>query len=217
VKRGAFILGLLLGVAALSGYLKAEHAKMNPVRPLIRYQDVLLDVLGEGRTMLARYLWFKMDMMHEQQDDFSVATFKQKEVAPLLRMINYLDPYFTDAYDTLSYELYAGYGQVDKAIELVDEGLRYSPNSYELNFRRAFYAEKKKDYIAAFEYAKRALAADQDETRQLNALRTLYRAALNVRDPKTGVQVLDAMSGLIGKNPYPEQYAKWKKELEAKP
>jgi len=212
MRLGIFVL-LWLSAAGLGGYLKGESRKLNPVKPLIRYQDVLLDILGEGRTMLARYLWFKMDTMHEQVDDFGVPVFRQKEIVPLLRMINYLDPYLTDSYDTLSYELYAGYQQLDQAIELIDEGLQYSPNSYELNFRRAFYAEKQKDYLTAFEFARRALAADGDETHQLAALRTLYRCARNAHDARTGIQIIDLMIGLIGKNPYPEQYRLWKQQL----
>lgn len=199
MKKALVLLALWLSVAGLSGHLSAEYVKMNPVKPMVRYQDVLLDLLGEGRTMLARYLWFKMDTMHEQVDDQGVDTFKQKEVVPLLRMINYLDPYLTDAYDTLSYELYAGYQQTDKAIELIEEGLRYSPTSYELNFRRAFYAEKQKDYLTAFEYAKRALVADQDEIHNLYALRSLYRCALQAKDPNTGIEVIELMIRINGK------------------
>lgn len=210
-----WLLGLWLAAAGLAGPLKRENLKMSPTKPVIRYQDVLLDLLGEGRTMLARYLWFKMDTMHEQQDDQGVATFKQKEVVPLLRMINYLDPYLTDAYDTLAYELYKGYDQLDKAVELVDEGLLYSPNSFELNFRKAFLAERKGDSMTAFEFARRALVADQDEMHNLASLRTMYRAAVRMHDPKTGIEVVDLISRLTGgANPYREQYLRWKEELK---
>ncbi|MBN9420247.1 MAG: hypothetical protein J0I12_32655 [Candidatus Eremiobacteraeota bacterium] len=215
MSKAVLMLGLWLGVAGLAGYLKPEYVKLNPVKPMVRYQDVLLDLLGEGRTMLARYLWFKMDTMHEEQDDQKVATFKQKEVVPLLRMINYLDPYLTDAYDTLSYELYYGYHKLDNAIELIEEGLRYSPKAYDLNFRRAFYAEKQKDYMTSFDYARRALEADQDETHNLAALRTMYRATVQAHDPRTGMQVVDRLTALIGRNPYPDQYRRWKEEMKS--
>lgn len=210
-----WLLALWLLAAGLAGPLKRENLKMSPTRPVIRYQDVMLDLLGEGRTMLARYLWFKMDTMHEEQDDQGVSTFKQKEVLPLLRMINYLDPYLTDAYDTLAFELHKGYGQSLKAMELVDEGLLFSPNSYELNFRKAFLAERLGDSITAFEFSKRALLADQDEMHNLMALRTMYRATVKLHDPKTGIEVVDLISRLTGgANPYKEQYLRWKKELK---
>lgn len=210
-----WLLALWLVAAGLAGPLKRENLKMSPGKPVIRYQDVLLDLLGEGRTMLARYLWFKMDTMHEEQDDQGVSTFNQKEVVPLLRMINYLDPYLTDAYDTLAYELYKGYGQSERAMELVEEGLLYSPESFELNFRKAFLAERKGDYLTAFEFARRALIADQDDMRRLASLRTMYRAALRLHDPKTGIEVVDLITRLTGgANPYREQYQRWKKELE---
>ncbi len=67
-EDGDSIFGLVTLAAALEGPLNAEYLQMNPVKPVIRYQDVLLDLLGEGRTMLARYLWFKMDLLHEQMD-----------------------------------------------------------------------------------------------------------------------------------------------------
>lgn len=212
-KLGFLLAALWLASAALSGYLRAEHAKLEPVKPVIRIQDVLLDLLGEGRTMLGRLLWFKMDMMHEQQDDLNVETFRQKEVVPLLRMINYLDPYLTDAYDTLAYDLYRGYGQLDKAIELIDEGLLYSPDSFELNFRRAFLAERQGDWVEALERSKKAFYADQDSFHQLAALRCMYRCALNRGDAKLGLYVIDTMNQIGGVKYYPEQYAKWQKEL----
>lgn len=209
------LLGLWFAAAGLAGPLKRENLKLSPTKPVIRYQDVLLDVLGEGRTMLARYLWFKMDTMHEQQDDNGVATFKQKEIVPLLRMINYLDPYLTDAYDTLAYELHHGYDQTEKAKELIDEGLQYSPASFELNFRKAFLAERTGDPTTAYEFARRALAADQEPMHNLAALRTMYRAATRFHDPKTGIQIVDAISRLTGgANPYQEQYRRWKEEIK---
>ncbi|MBS2033811.1 hypothetical protein JST97_02435 [bacterium] len=208
------LLGMWILSAVLAGPLKADYLKMNPTRPMVRYQDVLLDLLGEGRTMLARYLWFKMDTMHEQIDDQGVATFKQKEVVPLLRMINYLDPYLTDAYDTLASELYYGYQRIDQANELIDEGLMYTPGSYELNFRKAFLADHVSDSVTAFEFARRAPAADQDPSHNLAALGIMYRAALRSQDARTGVQVVDLLTRLGGSSPaYQEQYLRWKEEL----
>lgn len=208
------VFALWLAAAGLAGPLKVEYLKLNPTRPIIRYQDVLLDLLGEGRTMLARYLWFKMDTMHEQIDDQGTATFKQKEVVPLLRMINYLDPYLTDAYDTLACELDYGYRLPDRAEELVDEGLSYSPDCYELNFRKAFLAEKRADAVTAFESARRALAADQDPTHNLSCLRIMYRAALLSHDAKTGVEVVELIQRFAGAaTPYQKQYQLWKNEL----
>lgn len=203
-----------LTAALLCSYLRAAHARLEPPKPIVRYQDVLLDLMGEGRTVLARLLWFKMDMMHEQQDDLNVATFKQKEVVPLLRMINYLDPTLTDAYDTLAYELYKGYAQLDKAIELIEEGLVYSPGSYELNFRRAFFAERQNDWAMAFEHAQTAFNhAGEDDLKRLAALRCMYRSAVALDQPEIGLVVLDWMTRLSGRQNHPEQYRIWKKRL----
>jgi len=200
--------------AGLASYLGPMHQKLAPQRPQFRIQDLLVELLGEGSTMLARLLWFKMDLMHEQQDDLNVETFKQKEVVPLLRMINYLDPQLTDAYDTLAYELYLGYQQTEKAVELVEEGLLYSPESYELHFRRAFLAERTKDYLVAFEHAQAAYNFAQEDIQRVAALRTLYRCAGVLDQPEIGVTVIDRLTELLGTRPYPEQYSRWKARLK---
>lgn len=129
---------------------------MQAKKPIIRSQDLFLDLLGEGRTLLARLLWFQADLYHEQQDSVGVNVFQQKEVIPLLRMVTYLDPSFVDAYDVIAYDLDEGFGQTLQAIDLVEEGLVYNPQSYALNFHRALLAEKQRDSIAAMLYGQRA-------------------------------------------------------------
>jgi len=222
-KSNGLIVGLMFCIAALAGPLKSENAKLNPPKPVVRYQDVLLELMGEGRTMLARYLWFKMDLMHEQLDDNGVDNFRQKEVAPLLRMITYLDPTFVDAYDTLAYDLFKGHDKIAEAAELLEEGLRYSPNSYLLNFRRALFAERENDWTGSLDFAKRALVSDpdpnaeQDRLNKLNTLRIMYRAALHLNDAQLGVDVIDQITAMQdGANPYKVQYLRWKQELEGK-
>lgn len=210
MKRFWPIVATWLLAAGLASYLGPAHQRLAPPRPQFRIQDLLVELMGEGSTMLARLLWFKMDLMHEQQDDLNVATFQQKEVVPLLRMINYLDPQLTDAYDTLAYELYIGYQQTEKAIELVDEGLLYSPDSYELHFRRAFLAERTKDFLVAFEHAQAAFNSAQEDVQRVAALRTLYRCAVALDQPEIGITVVDKLTELLGSRPYQEQYSRWK-------
>lgn len=215
MKSRAFLLALWVGLAAFSWPLRQAHEKMQPAKPLIRAQDVLLDLIGEGRTMLARLLWFQMDLMHEQQDESGVDTFKQKELVPLLRMITYLDPTFVDAYDTLAYELYKGFQHIDTSIELIDEGLRFNPDSFDLNWRRAFFAEKKMDWDNALLYSNRAYKLAKTDLELLATLRCLYRCAVHRNDPYLGLQVVDLMRG-SGAVPaiYQRQYEKWQNELK---
>lgn len=193
MRRSLGIAALWVALAGLSSYLRGEHARMLPPHPPLRIQDVLLDVLGEGKTVLARYLWFKMDLMHEQLDDVGKDVFLQDDVVPLLRMIQFLDPHFVDAYDTLAYDLYRGHQQLDEAIAVVEEGLAYNPDSFELLFRRAFLAEKKKDWATTLESSRKALAVADEELRRLTCLRTMYRCAVAYDDAGLGLEVAELL------------------------
>ncbi len=213
MKRVRVLLLVWVSVALLSDHLRALHTKLEPEKPMVRLQDVLLDLLGEGRTVLARLLWFKMDMIHEQLDDNGVSTFRQGELVPLLRMINFLDPYLADAYDTLAYELYRGHNEIDEAIDLVDEGLLFNPESWDLAFRRAFFAEKKKDWAMTLEMTNRSLTLAETDLQQLASLRCAYRCAVAYNNPQLGLQVLNKISQLGMGHPYARQEAIWRQEL----
>lgn len=208
------LLGLWVALACFSWPLRQSHRAMQPERPVVRVQDVLLDLLGEGRTMLARLLWFKMDLMHEQLDDFGIPVFQQKEVVPILRMVTYLDPYFEDAYDTLAYQLYKGFQQTEKAIELVEEGLKFSPESFELNWRRAFFAEKQQDWLTALKYSNLAYKLAREDMQLLATYRCLYRCAVHLNDARLGMQVVDLIRQRAPTPLYDEQYEKWRRQLE---
>lgn len=212
--RMAMLLLLWVGLAGLSQGLRTRHRELLPERPMVRFEDVLLDLMGEGRTVMARYLWFKMDLIHEQLDDDGVPTFHQKQVVPLLRMITFLDPYLVDAYDTLAYELHRGYQRTDEALQLVSEGLKFSPQSFELHFRKGLLLKDRKDWKGVLEEGLLAVKSAQDEFQQKNGLRLLYHSAVHLNNPRLGVQVVDEIRGAAEPPPiYREQYYRWKKEL----
>jgi tetratricopeptide (TPR) repeat protein len=209
------VLLLWVGLVLGSVPLRRFHERIEPPRPKVRFEDVLLDLLGEGRTMLARLLWFKMDMMHEQLDDQGIDTFQQTQLVPLLRMVTFLDPTITDAYDTLAFELYHGQEKIEDAIKLLDEGLIFNKQSYELNWRRGLLAEKQGDWNTALVYANNALgAAGDDYIKRMGALRSVYRIAVHAQDPIMGMRVVDSIRAL---NPdiklYDQQYDRWKSGL----
>lgn len=219
MKRWGPLLVCWLAVAGLSYHLMGQRSQWQPARPALRYQDLLLDLLGEGRTLLARWLWFKVDLIHEDEDVKGVDVFQQKELIPLLRMITYLDPYFTDAYDLIAYDLHKGYGKTEMAVDLVEEGLKYSPDSYALNFRRAFLALYQKDPDNLLKYAKLAFyAANNDpEANKILPLRLMYRAAVMRNDARLGVVVVEHMLAAGGRVPDIEQMKRWREELKNQP
>lgn len=205
-----------LGVAAMSHLLLGQHQRLQAQKPIIRYQDLFLDLLGEGRTLLARLLWFQADLYHEQQDSAGVATFQQKEVIPLLRMVTYLDPSFTDAYDTIAYDLDEGFGQIRQAIEVVEEGLLYSPKSYALNLRRALLAEKQRDSMSAMLAGQRAFDSEDEDVNKFLPVKIMRRAALRMRDPWWGVQVAELLTRLRVADPDPELTRYYRDLLQGK-
>ncbi|MBN9420214.1 MAG: hypothetical protein J0I12_32490 [Candidatus Eremiobacteraeota bacterium] len=216
MKRAHLLLACWVGVALVSHLLVGEHRRLEPRKPIIRYQDLFLDLLGEGRTLLARLVWFQADLYHEQQDSAGVAVFQQKEVIPLLRMVTYLDPSFADAYDTIAYDLDEGFGQTRQAIDLVEEGLLYSPESYALNFRRAFLADKQRDSVSALLYGQRAYDSTDADTNQFLAAKLMRRASLRMRDPWWGIQVVDLLIRLRVPDPDAELTRIWHDMLQGK-
>ncbi|MFN8611028.1 MAG: hypothetical protein U0931_26030 [Vulcanimicrobiota bacterium] len=216
MKRASLMLTCWLGVAALAHLLTGQHQRYQAARPIYRAQDLFLDLLGEGRTLLARVLWFKADLYHEQQDTTGVDVFKQKEVIPLLRMVTYLDPSLADAYDVIAYDLDEGFGQTRAAVDLVDEGLLYNPRSYSLNFRRALLAEKQLDSIRAYLCARRAFSSPDPDTNQYLAVKLLRRATLRMRDARSGLEVVELIKGLGFPDPDPSLTQAWREELQGK-
>ena len=204
------------GVAAMSQLLTSQHERLQAPKPVVRYQDLFLDLLGEGRTLLARLMWFQADLYHEQEDAAGVATFKQKQVIPVLRMVTYLDPNFVDAYDVIVYDLDEGFQQRLQAIELLEEGLAYNPTSYALNLRRALLAEKESDSITAFLYARRAFDSPDADSNRLILLKLLRRCAAQMRDPVSGLEVVGLLQKLGIPDPDPELSRIWRAELQGK-
>lgn len=153
--------------------------------------DILLDVFGEFRTVLARFLWFKMDLFHEVLEDEGAKPGDEAAILPLLRMISLLDPSMTDAYDNMAWDLSMGHEKHQQALDLVDEGLRRNPKSFQLHFRRALIAYKDGLYPEAVASGKSAVEFATDEYDILNANRILYWSAKKLDDRQAMQQALD--------------------------
>jgi len=178
MKAKIGLIGLWLVALTLGGALDLWHEKRFLPPPEERESgEVLIDVLGEVKTVMARYLWFRMDLFHEVLDTQGVAAEKQAEVLPLLRIITLLDPSLTDSYDQIVWDLYKGHNDVETAFEILDEGLRRNPESYELNFRKALLLFLEEDYDETRRYAANALTLTKDEVRLADCLRLIYWSA----------------------------------------
>lgn len=182
MKARAGILGAWLLVILFGMSLDRWHERQFLPPPEERkLNDVLIDVVGEFKMVLARYLWFRMDLFHEVLDDEGIAAEKQTEVLPLLRMVTLLDPSMTDSYDQIVWDLYKGHGDFEAAMRLLDEGLERNPKSYELTFRRALLYSMEKNYTSAYENAALGLVLTTDEVQQADCLRLIYWSAKNLK------------------------------------
>lgn len=207
-------LGLWLALVVAGWLLGNQHEKRFVGSTPRDRGDILLDVLGEFRTVMARYLWFKMDLFHEVLDDQGVAPSEQSEILPLLRMVSLLDPSMTDAYDNMAWDLYKGHRQVDQALEIISEGLERNPGSYGLHFRRALICYQNERYAPSLEAARQAVALAQDEFEALNGYRVLYRAALALEDRDA---MRDALDGLQAARPNDPLWKTERAKLDAQP
>ena len=134
-------------------------------------QQNLVDVFGEVKTVVALYLWFRMDIYHEVLESQGK---DEGELLPLLRMTTLLDPSMTDSYDQLVWDLYKGQGKVETAQEVLDEGIRLNPSSYELWFRKALLHHMEGQYEESMKAASKAIGLTDDRVQQADCLRLIY-------------------------------------------
>lgn len=178
MKTPVIVLALWASVILSGSLMDRWHEKQFLPPPEQRESgDVLIDVFGEIKTVLARYLWFRMDLFHEVLDDQGVEAVKQTEVLPLLRIVTLLDPSMTDSYDQIVWDLYKGHGKTDSALNVLDEGLRRNPRSYELTFRKALIFHLEDRFGESAAVAAQALRLTQDNVRLADCLRLIYWSA----------------------------------------
>lgn len=206
-----------LCLAGLASGLRPVRKSLEPARPLARAEDVWLQLLGEGRGLLARVLWFKMDLLDEELGNLGMTERKELEVLPLLRLITYLDPSMEDAYDILAHYLWKYFKRSDDALAIAEEGARFNPGGYVCNWRVAFLCSRLKLWEKSRDYAVAAYRNTQDALQQNAALRLVYHAAVQLKDPGLGIHTVDVMRR-IGRVPpsYEPQYRKWVEELSSR-
>lgn len=211
--KNAKVLVLFWALAVGSGMsLDLWHEKQFLPPPEQRKaDDILVDVFGEVKTVVARYLWFRMDMFHEALDDEGVASEKQGEVLPLLRMVTLLDPSLTDSYDQIVWDLYKGHQEVETARSLLTEGIERNPNSYDLRFRKALIEYLEKQYLVAIREAAVALTLTTEPFDQLNCLRIIFWSAKATNQPQLQLQ---AVNDILILRPDSAEWLNRKAELE---
>jgi hypothetical protein len=215
VKTYAPLLALYLLVMASGNWVSnLNETAFQSHRQEREAGDIMLDVFGEFRTVMARYLWFKMDLFHEVLDDEGVAAEKQAEVMALLRMISLLDPSITEAYDMIAWDLYRGHGDIKGALAVLDEGIRRNPESVQLQFRRSMLSYTDKQYEVAEQAGLKASELATDEFDILNSTRLVYWSAKHLGHKDVMRAALARLSSL---RPTDALWIREKAELEKSP
>lgn len=165
---------------------------------------VLLELLGEIRTFMARTLWFKADIYHHAMEAQGIPWTAETDLMSLYRMITLLDPRLVEAYDVGAYQLVMHFHREAEGFQFLEEGLSANPDSYELQQEMAFLLYEKKRYKEAVQHADVALqlavkrfqelstmTAEEQATEKMgreidviNSLRVLAHAYRDVGMPK---------------------------------
>lgn len=210
--RGLAFALILWTLAACSGFLIGEHHDSTYAKPFHEREraDVILDVFGEFRTVMARYLWVKMDLFNEVFERQKADPSKQAELMPLLRMITLLDPSITDAYDMIAYDL-AKDDKLKEALAILEEGVRRTPKAWALWFRQALLLYENDRFQEAQEKAAKAVKLATDEFDILNSYRIWYWSAKKNGDRQA---MRTALNNLIALRPREPLYQKQLQELD---
>lgn len=117
-------------------------------------REVLATALMGLREVAASLLWLKIeDYFHSGEHE---------KIAPLIRIITWLDPHFIEAYSSGAWQLAwnsEDWRLIPSAVEFLNEGIKNNPDKYELYADLGWlYYDKVKDYDKAIEWYKRATA-----------------------------------------------------------
>jgi tetratricopeptide (TPR) repeat protein len=118
---------------------------------------VVLGMLGELRYTLAAFIWLKADYYHHEYELNGKRWEQNKALMSLIRLVTILDPHFTQAYDFGAYHLGFNLNHYDEAYAFLEEGLRNNPDSFELNWEKAYLLYTQKKYTEALPFFLKAL------------------------------------------------------------
>lgn len=138
--------------------------------------DLVLDLLGELRTFMARSIFIRADLYHHVMENQGISWTQERDILPIYRVATLLDPSLVDAYDTAAYDLVINFGREKEGLAFLQEGIRRNPDSAQLYLSLAFLLSHVKRYEEAVPAAGRAMQLAQDRIDLLNAIRLLTHA-----------------------------------------
>lgn len=112
-------------------------------------------------------------------DHYHLKAHEAKEMLPFLALSVNLDPYHVDAVLTTAYWLGKRFGKIDAAIEVLIEGRKNNPESWEIDADLAnYYYEFKHNYLWSAHHYEAAISKSSDqEVPRLKRIEVYYKLA----------------------------------------
>jgi tetratricopeptide (TPR) repeat protein len=192
--------------------LRAEYFPTNFDRPVSI--QLLSEMIGELRTIIASYIFIRTDMYHHEREE-KVSWVEDKATLPLHWLVTALDPQQVNSYDFGAYHLAVNLKKTKQAIQFLQEGLKYNPDSYQLHFTMGEIYYIKKDYESSIKYLKEALELADSSIDMKNALRRLYWCYRSLKDYDEAMNYLQMWHQLDPKDDLPPRFAEELKQLKS--
>jgi len=131
---------LFAAAAAADAYLTERTGSVLPSRVRKERGALVGNLLGQFRTVAANWLWMKADVYHHEYIEKDPHWTRNLDILPLMRMVTWLDPHFTQAYASAAWMLALYNARPGQARAFLQEGLRYNPQSPDLHQTMAIIA-----------------------------------------------------------------------------
>lgn len=160
-------------------------------------REVLATALMGLREVAASLLWLKIeDYFHSGEHE---------KIAPLIRIITWLDPHFIEAYSSGAWQLAwnsEDWRLIPSAEEFLKEGIKNNPDKYELYADMGWlYYDKVKDYEKAIEWYKKAAALPSPPSVKRMLAHSYERAGKIDEAIKVWQQLVEEANKTVAKNP----------------
>ncbi len=174
--RHAVVIAILLAAIATSQILvDAYRPAVNDEAdiPFSMAAVVVRSFAGQIRGLLADFLWLRVDEYQHRRRIVGGDLLRADDEAlmPLVRLITWLNPHFTDAYALGGQWLAFHFTRPRESMEFYEEGIRNNPRDFTLlNGAAWVYWRFQKDYGKAAARARQAAVAAEDDLERFQAL-----------------------------------------------
>jgi len=159
-----FIAALVIACILSEGLLLASAPRKEQASVDNTALRTVMAMAGQFRVVFANLLWIKVDQYHHEYIKQHADWAQDTDLLPMLRMITWLDPHFVQAYQVAGFMLSARLHRYEHARQLLEEGIRHNPKSFELYEEMGMaILRARKDYREAYAYLTRALSLATDE------------------------------------------------------